>query len=137
MKIDVNGVSIILTPEQLKQIDAQRNKSINDINSYLDACEILSESSNTKASPLEQLLTIIKAANYLDNGNIIWKQDWKNKEYGYIPYFEFSGSGWVAFGVDFHFYYSDAPGGLYYKKESTAELFQKRFINLYNQVLIG
>jgi len=138
MKININGVSITLTKEQLIEIDKQTKniKTIDDINSYKDAVDILSEKVNPNRTNQEELETIIRAVNFIDNDNKIWEADFSNKElYKYIPYFEMLGSGWSFHAVSFFYYCSFFSVGLYYKNKESAEIMAKRFNKLYNLVL--
>ena len=145
MKIDINGVSITLTKEQLKEIDKQvKNiKTIDDINSYKDACDILgklmldeSDFEDKEDWNNHQLRIIIKAVNFLDNDNKIWKADFLDKNVSkYINYFERKNSGWVFVCVDVRYCYSYFAVGFYFKNEVSAEIIGKRFLKLYDNVL--
>lgn len=148
-QIEVEGVKITLTKEQLTQIAKQTNKqsTIDDIQDILTAESILKNCSNHERMFIDdykrnkdwityQLETIIKAANFIDNNHKEWKADFNNHSiYLYIPWFEKKSScNWLIGGVS-----SSCSAyisiSLYYKEINTAEVFQKRFISLYNQWL--
>lgn len=136
VKVDNKEVTIVLSEAQLADIRRQTSnlKTVDDINSYEDACKILKETVDKKLSDIEKLFTIIRAANYLDNNGEIWEADWTSGEYKYIPYFEYKkSSGWVLSSV-YLFYFSYCPGGFYFKKEATAKLIANKFLTLYNKV---
>lgn len=143
MKIDINGVSITLTKEQLKEIDkkVKNIKTLDHLNSYKDACDILGQLIQTKNDfedvqdwNYHQLRIIIKAANFIDNNMNVWKIDWLNSnEYKYYSYWIFSSGGW-SFDGSYGRSSSTAVVG-YYKNKSTCELISKRFDNLYKLIL--
>lgn len=140
MDINVNGVNITLTKDQLDQIGKQLNKrkTVDDINSYEDACDILGDRNySDKISVEEKLKTIIKAVNYLDNNSKEWKPDFtNNNEYKYIPYFQYkNGSGWLVYYVYAYCSFSYAPVWLYFKSRSTAEKIANKFIVYYNNYI--
>jgi len=70
--------------------------TLNDLKSYLDACDILKEKP-VNCSEFDQLKTIIKAANYIDNNYQLWKPN-LGTDYLYYPYFRVSYGSLVAFG---------------------------------------
>lgn len=137
MQIDVNGVKITLTKDQLKEIVRQTQKStIESIDSYEKACEVLGWAPNKAASDYDQLLTIIKAANFIDNGNKEWNADFADdRYYKYLPHIAKTRSGGWSLN-DIYFYYSNSycPVGFYYKSRTTAEYITKKFIKLYSKV---
>jgi hypothetical protein len=140
MDINVNGVNITLTKDQLDQIGKQLNKrkTVDDINSYEDACDILGDRNySDKISVEEKLKTIIKAVNYLDNNSKEWKPDFtNNNEYKYIPYFQYkNGSGWLVYFVYGYCSFSYSPVWLYFKSRSTAEKIANKFIVYYNNYI--
>lgn len=137
MKIDINSVQITLTKDQLKEINKQldKNKTIEDINSYEDALEILDEEAKKNPSPTDKLLTIIKAVNYIDNGNKKWKPNFNGNSYNYYPYFKESNTGWVLGGCDFSGWGTAMGFGYYFKVENSAKLIAKKHIFLYNEWL--
>ena len=135
MQIDVNGIKITLTADQLKEIDRKvkktKFKSPSDINSHEDACEILGTEVSKDITNDSKLKTIIKAANYLDNGNKEWEADWDNRDQRKnFVYLEKTSSGWV---VDSGYYYVSATlgSGFYYKEANTALLIARKFLNPY------
>ena len=142
MDIKVNGVNITLTKDQLKEIDRQVKgiRTISDIVDYQSALEILGEDRDysSKISPLHKLLTMIRAANYLDNGKKPWKADFTQQSVAkFIVYLERKHSGWVAISVGGCDCASLCPVGFYFKERATAEHFMKEHLNLYNEVWEG
>lgn len=147
MKIDINGVSITLTQDQLDEIARQTTKkvTIDSIKSVEDALEILGKKRNhfkdwsfedEQEEANAHLLIIIKAANFIDNGMKEYKADFTDSStYKYIPYFERKSSGWSLDSVSFCYFSSFSPVGFYYKKRDTAETIVKRFSTLYNKWL--
>jgi hypothetical protein len=130
MDINVNGVNITLTKDQLDQIGKQLNKrkTVDDINSYEDACDILGDRNySDKISVEEKLKTIIKAVNYLDNNSKEWKPDFTNQYK--------NGSGWLVYVVKDYCSFSLAPVCLYFKSRSTAEKIANKFIVYYNNYI--
>ena len=118
MQIDVNGIKITLSKDQLKEIDKQLKniKTIDDINSYKDACEVLKRKDNKlHRTDQQELETIIEAVNYLDNENKAWKADFLDKNTSkYINYFEKTSSGWVFNCVHAYYYGSNTPVSFYF-----------------------
>lgn len=147
MKIDINGVSITLTKDQLDEIARQTRKfkTIEDIQSVEDALEILNkkknyfdqfEYDNEQEEADSKLKIIIKAANFIDNDNKEYKADFTDTNTAkYAPYFERKSSGWSLHSVDDCDCSSGCPVGFYYKKRDTAEIMAKRFSTLYNKWL--
>lgn len=152
MNIDINGIEITLTKEQLNQINNQlnnKNITINDLTS-LDIAEKVLENTTfhnkcfqsdfhrTKDWLSYKLETIIKAANYIDNDYKEWIADFNNSnKYKYIPHFEKKSSGWVLHDVGYSYFSSICQVGFYYKKEETAIKLSKLYTKLYNQWIIG
>lgn len=109
---------------------------VDDLNSFEDACKVLNENPLRIGSNQDKLFTIIKAANYLDNNNKIWKANFlDNQTKNHIPYFQKTISGWVFAGMHFGVAYSSAPVGFYFKEQKTAEIIANKFIKLYDKVL--
>lgn len=149
MKVKTNfegkDITITLTKEQLEEIAKQTNNitKVEDINSYEDACKILNKRIRLREEFVEdyewyneQLYTIIKAVNFIDNDYKEWKPDFtNNKEYKYIPYWERGSSDWGLISVDYDSCCSVASVSFYYKKENTSRLISNKFINLYNNYL--
>lgn len=150
MNIDINGVSITLTNEQLQQINKQLNNKlkIEDINSIEDAELVLKDCinhekltrkdfpNNSKYWNVYCLETIIKAVNYIDNDYQEWIPNFNNSNITkYIPYFRKENSSWLLHCVFSYGFCSYCSVGLYYKKESTAKLIANKNLNLYKQYL--
>lgn len=152
MEINVEGVKIVLTQDQLNQIDKQRTAKlpkIEDIDSIDIAEDILkncvehtkyfsSDFKRQKDWINYQLETIIKATNFIDNGYKLYTPDFDNSSiWKYIPYFKKSGSGCLLHCVSSYSCISSFSVGLYFKVEATASLIAKKHIKLYNQYLQG
>lgn len=145
MEIDINGVKITLTKDQLDEISRQtkKYKTINDVNDIIDACEVLNVDllcRRTGETEDEwegrQLQLIIRAANFIDNNYKEWTPDFTNtSEYKYIPYFERKKSGWVLVSVSGDFFRSLCPVWFYFKSRETTKVIVKRFIDKYNKYI--
>ncbi len=140
MKINTeyNGkaISITLTKEQIADINKQSNKlkSIEDINGYEDACEILGKKPEYPiADCYEQLNTIARAANFIDNGYKVWKPKFDGSSYNYYPYFKENNSG-LVFHSSVYVCMSTDGQVAFYLKESTSNYIGKKFINLYQEI---
>lgn len=152
MIINIEGVNITLTQDQLNQIDKQRTvklPKVEDIDSIDIAEDILKNcTEHTKYFSSDfkrqkdwisyQLETIIKAANFIDNGYKLYIPDFNNTDISkYIPYFKKSDFSWLLYYVNSYGYSSYCSVGLYFKVEVTANLIAKKHIKLYNQYLQG
>ncbi len=134
-KIDDKEVTITLTKEQLSDIKKQTSSiiTIDDINSYADACKILKRKI-VKCSPTEELLTIIAAANFVDNGGKVWTPDFSNSDYKYLPILIKKSGEWAFSSSRGFSDGSDCSAGYFYKSKETSEVIPKRFIKLYGKV---
>lgn len=145
MNIKINGVNITLTKEQLKEIAKQTSNkyTLDDLISYEKACEIINvrvrlvtEFYDFEEWYLEQIKIIIRAANYIDNNNQLWKPKFNNTQSNYLPWLEKTISGWRLFSS---YYCSDSshggPAYLFYKEESTCKLIYNRFSELYSNMI--
>lgn len=137
INIDVNGVTITLTDEQLKQIDLQRNDkrkifekvtNLNELCSFLrlkeeDFIPFWKEGRIRSLTSFEKYLQssaiLAKVAECYNEGT---KLDWENtKQYKYIPYKYFSGGGGSEVGFVGWGYYFGGSGLVYYKSEELAK----------------
>lgn len=147
MKIDINGVSITLTKEQLKEINKQiSNTPTIETITLEDALEIVGKNRNyyndcefedKQDEANSKLKVLIKAVNYLDNNNKEWKANFNDSNISkYIPYAK-KGSlgGWVFIGVGSCCCDSYCSVGFYFKERNSAEIIFKRFNKLYNDFL--
>ncbi len=133
MNIDINGVKITLTKSQLEEINKQCNKkfTLNDLNSYSDACKILNCDEENLSND-DKLKIIIKAANFIDNQHKNWNPDFSNRlEKKYYPIFEYNNSVWLVNSYDYVDGYALLGFGYYYKNSSTALLIANKFLPLY------
>jgi hypothetical protein len=131
-----------LTKNQLQVIKMQTVKyTIDDIDGYETACKILNREPSLpyldkQDWAFHQLKTIIAAANFIDNGNEIWKADFTNKtQPKYYPWFEKTGGGLVLYLVDDDYCNTFVPSGVHFKIERTCKEIVKRFLPLYNEWL--
>lgn len=145
-EIDINGVKITLTKEQLAQIDQQRATkpiTIDDIDSIEDAEKVLEgQPFHLKYTEKEfcrykdwvnyQLETLAKAINFIYNGRKEW--NFKKGNFSYFPYFNIASGGCVYYCYRYHF---DLSGGVvaYFPSEKLAENFGKKFTHLYREIL--
>lgn len=160
IKLNINGVNITLTEDQLKQIDNQRTKnySIDDIvncstdeKAYELACEILNQEpfiinddlfksmnqQNLAYRFLYQIMleTIIKACSFIDNNNQLWVVDFAKDYNKYYSWWNRVSGGWVFSDVLYDGSHSHLPVGFYYKENKTCEKVSKRFNYLYSSYL--
>lgn len=145
MKIDINGVSITLTKEQLIEINKQCKKDFTQFDTYSKVCKELGEEelqeSDFKFIHKDQRKKNCAQAKIgqlerFFNGKV--KKDWTNSnQYFYSPYFNISGSGCLVF------YYSTFWGsgfyggpGLYQNKEISDFIGNnKEFRSIYQDLL--
>jgi cell shape-determining protein MreC len=143
-KIDVNGVSITLTAQQLKQIEEQTKKNIPIYERVNDFKSLLKELNTTETKLLpykysssdkfEQYVNaciiLAKVAELYNEGVVL---DWENSNvYKYYNYKYFSGGG-SSVGVAG--YYSSLPASarLCFKSEKLAKLAYQNFKDEYEQ----
>lgn len=146
MQIDISGVKIVLTKEQLEEIDKQVNKkksiteriqTLDDVYKelsgdlpFLESATDLIKNPYTKEeksiNAFYHLLNITKAYN---KGIII---DWGNTiQYKYLPYKYFDGSS-IFVKVGTWSCHCNAAGGLYFKSEAWAKDALSKFRDIYN-----
>ena len=145
-EININGVNITLTKEQLAQIDKQRNKeiTIDNINSIEDAEKVLEgQSFHIKYTKKQfcrhkdwvnyQLETLAKAINFLDNE----KKEYILTKNSYYPYFthDETQGGWVFYISGNYCYCYSYAAAAYFKTKKEAINFGKKFIHLYKEIL--
>jgi hypothetical protein len=140
MKIDINGVSITLTPEQLAEIARQTNqvKSYKDITSFEKACERLGleipqfSSELTKGEiALRKLKIIVRAIRSFTN----WKPVWSNtKQWKYTVWFDLEKgfSYWTTFNCSTN---STVPSALFVESNEQAEFLGKTHLDLYKDYI--
>lgn len=137
MTLDINGVTITLTQDQLQEIAKQTNgiRIIEEINSYEDACKILSIIPETGASTWKKINTIAKAMNFIENGFKIWKPDFRDTdEEKYYPIHEIKSSGFSFYDSSFS-YYSASGHVSFLKTKKASDLLGTKFLNLYKELL--
>lgn len=140
MKIDINGVSITLTPEQLAEIARQTNqlKSFRDITSFEKACERLGldipqfNSELTKGEiALRKLKIIVRAIRSFTN----WKPVWSNsKKWKYAAWFDLE-KGFSYWSTNAYFTYAYVPSALFVESSEQAEFLGKTHLDLYKDYI--
>jgi len=142
MKIDINGVSITLTQQQLNEISRQTSNKLTVNNINYESAKKLLEDYNVNPNPkgfyndkLLEIITIIKAVNFIDNDYKEWIPYFNTNSFKYYPWFEKKGSVWAFGYVDDQTYGSFCSVGFCFKKENSAEIIANRFINDYNEIL--
>jgi hypothetical protein len=119
MDVEISGVSITLTTEQLAKIAEEttkhsRFKSYKDINSFEDACEKLGLNPTNELS-VDRIKIIIRALN---DG---WYPHWKDSnEYKYFNYFTTDG-GFSFYAVSYDTTTLSVPSALYLRTRQLAE----------------
>jgi hypothetical protein len=142
MEINVNGVSITLTQNQLKEINDQINKKITAENITFELAFDICKENNLNPDPndlfkgdLLKLKTIAKAINFIDNNNKEWIPNFNHIDSKYYPYFISDG------GLGLGFYSSRYDGSYfhgmpaYFLKRETSNIIGKRFIHIYKQLM--
>lgn len=130
--INIQGVNITLTKDQLDQIDKQRGSitTYTQIVSHEDACKVLNIPFIENSSIITQLRDICKAINSFITIKNPKFPDWKDKnQRKHKPWIEFAGSGWV---YRYSYCCVDSADGsvVYFKNEETSKYFGNTFIKL-------
>lgn len=140
VKVDGKELSIELTDEQITKLykGISKKYTLKDLQLYKDACEILGKAEMSCPSAKEQVFTMIKAANFIDNDHKIWdvEEAFDNDNLPkYIGYFIKKKSGWSFSTSDYHFSSSGGQVALYFKESSTCSTICKRIESLYVEYL--
>ena len=140
MKIDINGVSITLTPEQLAEIARQTNqlKSYKDITSFEKACERLGldipqfNSELTKGEiALRKLKIIVRAIRSFTN----WKPVWSNnKQWKYAVWFDLE-KGFSSWFSDTYLTFTIVPSALFVESHEQAKFLGETYLDLYKDYI--
>jgi len=136
MTLDINGVKITLTQDQLQEIARQTGgiRIIEEINSYEDACKVLSETPETNPSIWKRINTIARAMNFIENGFKVWKPNFKDtNERKYYPIHEMKSSGLVFNASDFRCGFSYGQVA-FYKTDKASNLSGTKFLHLYKEL---
>lgn len=136
MTLDINGVKITLTQEQLQEIAKQTSgiRTIEEINGYEDACKVLSETPETNPSIWKRINTIARAMNFIENGFKVWKPNFKDtNERKYYPIHEMKSSGLVFFCSTCSYCYT-AGQVAFYKTDKASNLSGTKFLHLYKEL---
>lgn len=141
MQVDINGVKITLTKEQIQEIGNQTRKQrpiTERINSWKDILDELGIDESflpykNPKTPEEKSINaqakLFKITEAYNEGAIV---DWKNtNQYKYIPYKYFSGSPWSVV-TDGWIICQCYASGLYYKSRQLAEDAVKKFRDIYD-----
>lgn len=142
MNIEINGVKITLTQEQLQEIVKQTQQDIFKITTYSEVCKRLGEkelqlgdfgfTNNRDTIKILSFARIKQLERYFNQD---WIPNWSNSsEYKYYLWYEFKNSGWVFGGIDGRICGSRAELG-FYKTEKIAEHIQTYFNSEYLNVL--
>ncbi len=136
MQIDVNGIKITLTKEQLQEIDKQVKNSkpieerILTVENLFEELGVTKESLlpyqnpiNKKQKSLNAFVILLELTELFNQGEAL---DFTKNTYKYIPYKYFSGGSFVVV-VDFFCLSFHCPAGLFYKNENLANLSLKNF----------
>lgn len=140
MKININGVSITLTPEQLAEIARQTNqvKSYKDIISFEKACERLglenpefnSELSKGEIA-LRKLKIIVKAIRSFTN----WKPNWsKSSQYKYTVWFDLE-KGFSYWSTNCYVTSTLVPSALFVENSEQAKFLGETHLALYKDYI--
>jgi len=140
MKIDINGVSITLTPEQLAEIARQTNqlKSYKDITSFEKACERLGldipqfNSELTKGEiALRKLKIIVRAIRSFTN----WKPVWSNsKQWKYTVWFDLE-KGFSYWDTNYSHTGTLVPSALFVESSEQAKFLGENHLELYKDYI--
>jgi hypothetical protein len=144
MKIDINGVSITLTPEQLAEIARQTNqlKSYKDITSFEKACErqnIDVSDFNAKLGDLSKdeiafrkLKIIVTAIRSFTN----WKPNWSNSsQRKYRIWFDLE-KGFSCWRTSYYDTGTYVPSALYVENDEQANFLGNTFLDLFKDYII-
>lgn len=141
MNIEINGVKITLTKDQLKEIDKQLKKNkgtiIEKISDFDDILSELGEDlsglpyKNPKTKEEKSINAQWKIFKIVKVYNEGTELDWKNlNQYKYLPYKYFSSGSWLVCSYCWsatHCY----SVGLYYKSRELSDDALKKFRNIY------
>lgn len=144
MKIDINGVSITLTSEQLAEIARQTNqiKSYKDITSFDKACERLGldvVQFNSTISGLDKsevalrkLKIIVKAIRSFTNWKPVWS---KSNQYKYTVWFDLE-EGFSYYNTSYNITNTFVPSALYVESTEQAKFLGTTFLELYKDYIL-
>jgi hypothetical protein len=146
MQINTNyngkDISITLTKEQIQEITNQtsniitiENLDYNSAKTLLIDNGVIIDPKNLYKGKLLELITIIKAANFLDNGNKEWIPNFESrKEYKYYPYFRKENGVWSVYDCGYGCGISAAVV-VFFKKEETAKFIGNKYLDLYTHII--
>lgn len=144
MKIDINGVSITLTQEQLSEIARQTNqiKTYKDITSFEKACEHQNIDINLFISKLgglskdeiafRKLKIIVTTIRSFTN----WKPVWSNSnQRKYRVWFDLE-KGFSYWHTAYHDTSTYVPSALYVENDEQATFLGNTFLDLFKDYII-
>lgn len=144
MKIDINGVSITLTQEQLAEIARQTNqiKSYKDITSFEKACERQNINVSTFNSKLEgltkdeiafrKLKIIVKAIRSFTN----WVPNWSDSsQRKWRIWFDLE-KGFSYWNTSYYRTFTSVPSALYVENDEQAKFLGNTFLDLFKDYII-
>jgi len=142
MNIEINGVKITLTKEQLQEIANQTQQDIFTATTYHEVCKRLNEKelefkdfAFLKHEDVKKALNFARIKQLERYFNQGWIPNWyDSSEYKYYLWYQFKNSGWVFDSVDDRGYGSYAEVG-FYKNEKIAKHIQEYFNSEYLNVL--
>jgi CRISPR/Cas system CSM-associated protein Csm2 small subunit len=141
MNIQVQGVQITLTDNQLKEIQraldkrpiTERIKTWKDVCNYHNITNDVLPYKNPRNKQEISINRFAKLQYLVDCLNEGEKPSFKNNSYKYYPYF--FGSDRVSFYCSYFYSSSFAGFGLYYKSKELSDYAGKQFLEIYNEFL--
>lgn len=141
MNIEINGVKITLTQEQLQEIAKQTQQDIFTATTYSEVCKRLGEKELqlsdfgfTNNADTRKILSFVRIKQLERYFNQSWIPDWSNSsEDKYYLWYKVKNSSWVFGGVNYHNYCSGTAVG-FYKTEKIAKHIQTYFNSEYLNV---
>lgn len=118
-------------------VNISSSSTADQLPTYEAACKVLGEKVVKNLSAGDQIQTLVRAANYLDNNKKSWRPNFSGSSYNYLPYFIKQGSVWVLDVVYRYRSYACCPVGFYFKDEETASEMVTKHIKLYQKWLEG
>lgn len=142
MNVEINGVKITLTQEQLQEIAKQTQQDIFTATTYSEVCRRLNvrelqlnDFGFTSNADTRKILSFARIKQLERYFNQSWTPNWgDSSEYKYYLWYEFKNSGWVFSRVSCRLCSSHVAVG-FYKTEKIAKHIQTYFNSEYLNVL--
>lgn len=142
--IEIQGVKITLTKEQLAEIAKQQKQDIFTATTYEEVCKRLKQglvtdedfNEDLDKNTIKKLIAFAKIKQLEEYFNENWKPNWNDiNEYKYYPYFKYNSGGGVGFNCSSYCCNSffGQPG--IYKTIKISDFIGKYFINIYKDLL--